>query len=98
VIDRTRIVVPGEDFASAFADLRALEPVASVPSLGRGPGCSFALAASFGQGEHVSLLARGSALLGSPWGRRGGVPPRGEHGTRERWAGGGFKIAAAAAP
>jgi len=38
-----RVVVPDDDFASAFADLEAIELVASVPSLGLDPRCEFCL-------------------------------------------------------
>jgi hypothetical protein len=38
-------VVPAGDFANAFADLSALEPVARVPFLALTPDASFRLAA-----------------------------------------------------
>src|SRR5580704_8082815 len=43
MIGPTCVVVPAGDFASAFADLSALEPVASVPSLGFDPRYEFFL-------------------------------------------------------
>jgi hypothetical protein len=45
VIGPTCVVVPAGDFASAFADLSALEPVARVPLLALDPDASFSLAA-----------------------------------------------------
>jgi hypothetical protein len=46
VIGPTRVVVPAGDFASAFADLSALEPVARVPFLALDPDASFSSAAN----------------------------------------------------
>jgi hypothetical protein len=45
VIGLTCAVVPAGDFANAFADLSALEPVASVPFLALDPDASFRLTA-----------------------------------------------------
>ena len=45
MIGPTCVVVPAGDFANAFADLEALEPVARVPFLALDPDASFSLAA-----------------------------------------------------
>jgi hypothetical protein len=48
-IGPTRTVVRDEDFASAFADLQAIERLASVPPLGSDPRREFRLSRSEGQ-------------------------------------------------
>ncbi len=56
-------VVPGEDFASAFVDLEALEPVATVPFLALDPGASLGLAAVAVK-EGLNRRRRAGARLG----------------------------------
>ena len=139
MIGPTCVVVPADDFASVFADLEALEPVASVPFLALDPrrefflscrrasrslsrktfrfraaparsrvlvgGCrSPARKTSWGCKAHAAegpqqpreRLA-GALLKGAPWGGGGAVCRAGARHAQRR-AGGGLKIAAAAAP
>ena len=58
MIGPTCVVVPGGDFASAFADLSALEPVASVPFLALDPRCEFFLSCRRRQGRIAQKKAR----------------------------------------
>jgi hypothetical protein len=62
----TRAVVPGDDFASAFADLGAIEPVASRPSVVLDPRREFFLSCRVlkdGLCTHTTLVS--SAFTGS---------------------------------
>jgi hypothetical protein len=58
VIGLTCVVVPAGDFASAFADLEALEPVARVPFLALDPRREFFLSGFFRQGRIAQKKAR----------------------------------------
>jgi hypothetical protein len=58
MIGPTCVVVPAGDFASAFADLEALEPVARVPSLGLDPRREFFLSCRRRQGRIAQKQAR----------------------------------------
>ena len=58
----TRVVVPDEDFASAFAELEAIEPVTSRPSVVLDPRREFLLSGQFGQGEQYVVLWVGSHM------------------------------------
>jgi hypothetical protein len=59
----TRAVVPDDDFASAFADLEAIEPVASVPSVVLDPRREFFLSCPVRQGSDAQKRRAGSARL-----------------------------------
>src|SRR6185312_17101022 len=68
----TRAVVPGEDFASAFADLEAIEPVASSPSVVLDPRREFWLSYQVRQGSSAQKRRAVSARLwSSSVGQRG---------------------------
>jgi hypothetical protein len=71
VIGPTQIVVPGEDFAGAFAVLEALGPVTRVPFLALDPDASFSLAAVAVKAGLNRRRARGARLQGSAWGVAG---------------------------
>jgi hypothetical protein len=64
-----RVVVPAGDFASAFADLFALEPVARMPFLALDPDASFSLAAAAVKGGIAQKKAR--VVSARPLGYRG---------------------------
>ena len=58
MIGPTCLIVPAGDFASAFADLSALEPVASVPFLALDPRSEFLLSCRRRQGRIAQKKAR----------------------------------------